>query len=292
MKQSAVKAARVPVGTVGVLKAIVFPVVFLVACMIACGAFAGQAHAGELVAGSQVKAHAPKTEYNVWVGGVRVTSANKGNVLGGKKKSVVYNPKTNTLTLRNAKITGGLSWDSGYGNDGILSTTGTTLNIKLVGANTITVPAKSASISNGIAAFNESTSAFADIMVYGSGSLTAKAASATYYSNGISVANLTVKGSAKLVLEGKGVSNKDYDQYGGYGVNATSAIIITGNARVAASGTKAAFYTYEGRVTPTYKKYTPRVKAGSSAKSIKVNRKKPAKSVYSKYKYVSIVKAK
>ena len=40
------------------------------------------------------------------------------------------------------------------------------------------------------------------------------------------------------------------------------------------------------------KKYTPQVKAGSSAKSIKVNRKKPAKSVYSKYKYVSIVKAK
>ena len=264
-------------------------------CLLASGIPAERAHAGELKAETRLMAQA--TEYSVWVGGVNVTSSNKGNVLGDKKKSVVYNPKTNTLTLKNAKIKGGLFWylpDNGTPfNDGIVSATGKALRVKLVGTSTITVPYKSgASISNGIVSFDGSASDFADVIVYGTGKLTVKAAKAQYYSDGISAAKLTVKDKAKLVVSGASASSKADEQYGGYGVNVTQKILITGNARVEASGSKAAYYGYEGRVTPTFKKYIPRVKAGTSAKSIKLNKKSPDASVYTEYKYVSITKAK
>ena len=198
------------------------------------------------------------------------------------------------LTLRNANIKSSLSWANGslsY-NDGIVSATKTALNIKLVGTNSITVPYGSdASLSHGIVSYNTSLSDFADITISGSGKLTVKAAKAAYYSNGVAASKLTVKGKAKLASSGRAATDKSYARYGGYGFNVTGKMLITGNAKVVATGGKAAFYTEEGRVVPTYKKYIPHVKAGASSKSIKVNKKKPAKSIYKKYKYVSITKA-
>ena len=253
----------------------------------------GTAAADELAAGSQLQPQA--TAYDVWVGGVQVTSANKGNVLGDKRKSVTYNPKNNTLTLKNAKIKSSMHWQNPYAelvqNDGILVATGGTFKIKLVGTSTITVPRKDADLCNGIEVFGKSLSELGDLVVYGNGKLEVKANTARFFSNGISVAKLTVKDKAKLVFAGKKATDKSYARYGGFGVNAMEKILITDNAQVTASGSKAAYYGYEIRVTPTYRNYTPRVKAGSSAKAIKVNQKSPAANVYTKYKYVSITKA-
>ena len=55
----------------------------------------------------------PVTTYDLWVGGVRVTSTNRGDITaaitaagGTASGSAEYDPKTNTLTLNGATITG------------------------------------------------------------------------------------------------------------------------------------------------------------------------------------------
>ncbi len=71
------------------------------------------------------------TEYPLWVGGVRVTSKNKDDILddGGKAK---YDPETKTLTLNNANITNTYKRNCIYANS-----LGGTLTISLIGSNRI-----------------------------------------------------------------------------------------------------------------------------------------------------------
>ncbi|WP_099469664.1 InlB B-repeat-containing protein [Konateibacter massiliensis] len=78
------------------------------------------------------------TTYNIWVGGVQVTSANMGDVLGPMDDgtTVIYDSDTNTLTLNDAAII--TSYMVSAAKYGIYAPFG--LNLKLVGANSIALP--------------------------------------------------------------------------------------------------------------------------------------------------------
>ena len=73
----------------------------------------------------------PVTSYNLWIGGVQVTSDNASNVLGDDETpTVVFDAATNTLTLNN------LSEESFYANDNPYVVNGLgNLTIHLVGEN-------------------------------------------------------------------------------------------------------------------------------------------------------------
>ena len=89
-------------------------------------------------------AFAEPTSYNLWVGGVEVTSDNASNITGeGITGTVTYDDSTKTLTLDNVNI------DSVYSFENSAGTTDSAgiyvsgdfkgdLTIKLVGENTIT----------------------------------------------------------------------------------------------------------------------------------------------------------
>jgi hypothetical protein len=65
------------------------------------------------------------TDYNVWVGGVRVTSDNAASVTGAAiTGSVSYDSSANTLMLNNAGITG-YHTDGTYSNSAAIYTTDT-----------------------------------------------------------------------------------------------------------------------------------------------------------------------
>lgn len=238
---------------------------------------------------------AQATKYDVWVGGTQVTSKNAKNVLGNG--TVSFNAKTNTLTLKNAKITKAYvkSWrtlktgEKSYWNYGIYS--GKTLTVKLVGKNTIKTPCKKSPVMNyGI--FSKGS-----IVLSGAGSLTATSNKAQAYSMGILASgNLTLQGSVKVTSKGAStkVTSKGIDiidQYGGYGVS-FQKLTMKGSAQLIASGPDGAIYKHDNPTVSFGSGYTPLVKAGASATSLKVNKKSPAKSVYTKYKYVNIAKAK
>ena len=271
---------------------LVFAAAMLAVCLLACGTFAGKAYAGEPTADAQLTTQA--TKYAVWVGGKRVTSANKNDVLGDGHVS--YNPKTNTLTLSNATIKKsrvhqiffkGVAKNT---NDGIVAQTGGTFKIKLVGTSTIAGPYKRNMIySTGITCSQPDGWNLADLVILGDGKLTVTAPKAQCYSIGVTAYSLTVKGSAKLIARGVGSTEKGKTgKYGGYGFSVGDKVLITGNAQVTASGSKAAYY--DGDAIPTYKSYTPLVKYGASSKST-TTAISPDSSVYTDNKYVSITKA-
>ena len=259
---------------------------------------------GALAAGTTASAdaraglEAQATKYKVWVAGEQVTSANAKNVLGNGK--VIYNAKTHTLTLKNAKITKALLYEYGtqsgkntfWGNFGIKDDTSKALTIKLIGKNTVKMPSKKSPV------FNYGIDVHTSLKLTGSGSLTVVANKAQAYSMGILVGkNLTLQGSVKVTA--KGTSTKVVSdfveknvQYGGYGISPTAKLIMKGSAQLIASGPNGAMYKYSNPTVSFGNGYTPQVKAGPSAGSIKVNKKSPAKSVYTKYKYMKITKAK
>ena len=90
-------------------------------------------------------AFAETTSYNLWVGGVEVTSDNASNITGegitGTGK-VTYDDSTKTLTLDNVNIDSVYSFRNWAGTDsaGIYVSSGFNgaLTIKLEGENTIT----------------------------------------------------------------------------------------------------------------------------------------------------------
>ena len=63
-----------------------------------------------VLSGLTLTAYADNDSYQLWVGGVPVTSENAGDVLGdtdGDSKTVTFNPTSTTLTLNGANITTG-----------------------------------------------------------------------------------------------------------------------------------------------------------------------------------------
>jgi len=94
---------------------------------------------GAAIMGRGMVAPLSVTTYNIWVGGVQVTSDNKADVLGaadGEGATVTYDSTTNTLTLNDAEIT--TPHMVSAANYGIYAPEG--LNLKLVGANSINLP--------------------------------------------------------------------------------------------------------------------------------------------------------
>ena len=88
-------------------------------------------------------AFAKPTSYNLWVGGVEVTSDNASNITGeGITGTVTYDDSTKTLTLNNVNIDSVYSFYNGVGKDSagiyVRFDFDGDLTIKLVGENTIT----------------------------------------------------------------------------------------------------------------------------------------------------------
>lgn len=251
---------------------------------------AGPAYAasGLAVASDSGDLSTQATSYNVWVGDTQVTSANASNVLGDGG-SVKYDANTQTLTLNKAKITKAHVGSSRNGNvigSGIqyaLPSGTFTINVK--GSNKITVP--TASSEGNIASYTYGISEYsgnkAKLKIKGSGSLVTNAGGASLTSCGLYVtyASAAVQGKVKLTCIGTNATRVS----SGIAAVGTS-FTIKSSAKVTAKGETGAFYK-----TPKFSGYAPKVKAGYSAKQIKVSKKKPASSTYTKWTYVKVTKA-
>ena len=123
-------------------------------------------------------AFAEPKSYNLWVGGVKVTSGNASNIIGGGiTGTVTYDDSTKTLTLNNVNIDSVYSFGNGMGTDSagiyVSEVFDGDLKIKLVGENTITGKLTGSDISGyGFFAKGSST----DLIFDGSGSLNISAA--------------------------------------------------------------------------------------------------------------------
>ena len=279
----------------------VFAACLLVACVLTAGPFAGRAHAagGPLTASAQaageLQAQAVK-KYPIWIGHRQITSANRNDVQGDGGH-VRYNPKTNTLTLSNARINGANITEYVNGStyyEGILVKQDKGLKVVLKGKNTITVTGQATARSAGIAVQGKS-SGFSKLSIRGSGCLKVQAGAAGVFSVGVACRDLSISGSVKATLCGgtmvstsKEANASDSGYVGSRGVIAMGSFTLGGSAKLTATGKTRALFS-----APSFGKgYTPQVRAGDSSKSIKVSKLKPAKGTYTKYKYVSISKAK
>ena len=184
---------------------------------------------------------ATETTYNLFVGGVEVTSENKDNITGpgincseGGKAS--YDPTSKTLTLNNVNITGIHSFANGIGTDsaGIYyayDSSDASRNINLIGANSICVELGTSDFScYGI--FDDSSSK-----------------------------GLTITGNGSLTVQ-----SGDASSFWSVGIFSRNNIIVGDDCTITAtSGTadiSAAIYSYD-RITATHSKVT----AGASADS-------------------------
>ena len=166
------------------------------------------------------------TDYNFYVGGVKVTSDNCSNITGSNITSgtAVFTPSNNTLTLTNVTIT-----RTGTDNRAIQSDR-SGLIVKLVGTNNLS--ASSASVIR----FNQPGS-----IVVASGTTTVTGGSeGGVYSNNVAV---TISGPGKLIVK----STSDKYGFEGKGTSSSSTLTFTG-VNVEASGKKGALYDW-ARVT-------------------------------------------
>lgn len=184
---------------------------------------------------------ATETTYNLFVGGVEVTSENKDNITGpgillGEGSKASYDPTSQTLTLNNVNITGIHSFANGIGTDsaGIYyayDSSDASRNINLIGANSICVELGTSDLScYGI--FDDD------------------------YSQG-----LTITGNGSLTVQ-----SGDASSFWSVGIFSRNNIIVGDDCTITAtSGTadiSAAIYNYD-RITATHSKVT----AGDSADS-------------------------
>ncbi len=164
------------------------------------------------------------TEYNIWVGGTRVTSANKGSVAGGGFNGTVsYDSSTNTLTLQDAVITG--FYTDIYSNaGGIYSSNG--LNIALIGSNTIDITFP----ERGGGVFCQE----GNISLSGTGSLTISLGASMYYSAGIYAINdITINGCTVTAAGGQTTTIFDNNSAG---ISSLFGSLTITNATVIANG--------------------------------------------------------
>ena len=184
---------------------------------------------------------ATETTYNLFVGGVEVTSENKDNITGpgillGEGGKASYDPTSKTLTLNNVNITGIHSFANGIGTDsaGIYyadNNSNAIRNINLIGTNSICVALGTSDFScYGI--FDDSSSK-----------------------------GLTITGNGSLTVQ-----SGDASSFWSVGIFSRNNIIVGDDCTITAtSGTadiSAAIYSYD-RITATHSKVT----AGASADS-------------------------
>ena len=213
-------------------------------------------------------AFAEPKSYNLWVGGVEVTSDNASNITGeGITGTVTYDDSTKTLTLNNVNIDSVYSFENGVGKDsaGIYVSIDFDgdLTIKLVGENTITGKLTDPEISSyGFFSKGFST----DLIFDGSGSLNISAADGkTGATNSWSVA-IYANGGVKVGAQCT--------------ITATSGV-----ASITSSAIDCSYLTLEGA----------KVSAGSSAgdavvKAENTNHFSPIDNKYKYYKYIKIEK--
>ena len=155
--------------------------------------------------------------YDVWVDGTQVTSANKDNVLGNSgTPTVTYDPTTKTLTLNNATISSENTQGQGiYASDD--------LTINLIGTNTITGSDNSI-YSTGALTITSENETKGSLTMSSAGDLTTVYATAPITIQGSAVVNATINGGAQAIH-----SNPS---------SGTGSITITGNAKVTAKNTR------------------------------------------------------
>ena len=155
--------------------------------------------------------------YDVWVGGTQVTSANKDNVLGNSgTPTVTYNPTTKTLTLNNATISSENTRGQGiYASDA--------LTINLIGTNEITGSRNSIYSTQSLTITSENETK-GSLTMSSAGDLTTVYATAPITIQGSAVVNATINGGAQAIH-----SNPS---------SGTGSITITGNAKVTAKNTR------------------------------------------------------
>ena len=181
--------------------------------------------------------------YDVWVGGVQVTSANKDNiVVPGATGLATYNPETNTLTLNNFSYTGeGYEYDSNSACAAIYfnpADENAELTIELVGTNTVIID-NSECTSDAIYIAN------GNLIIKGNGSLTATGHTGIYAWGNISISgeNTSVIATGNYGIQTNG---GDIDIDGGK-VEANvfyNGIVADGNISIS-SGEVRATATYE-----------------------------------------------
>ena len=205
------------------------------------------------------------TEYDIWVGGIRVTSENAGSVTGpGITGTVNYNAESNTLTLSGVSVTGAYA-DSNSHSAAIYASTSTALTVVLTGVNTAVGPytanacsfgvyCSSALTINGTGSLNAvggtekgtycaSFGIFSNNSVTISGNVTVTATGGTASGNscgmdgehGISISDATVTAAGGMAGE---------TSCGVWGSCANVGVSISGSAKVTATGGKAVSHSF------------------------------------------------
>ena len=146
--------------------------------------------------------------YDVWVGGTQVTSANKDNVLGNSgTPTVTYDPTTKTLTLNNATISSENTRGQGiYASDA--------LTINLIGTNKITGSKNSIYSTQPLTITSENETK-GSLTMSSAGDLTTVYATAPITIQGSAVVNATIDGNAQAInsdVRGGKITIKDTAQ--------------------------------------------------------------------------------
>ena len=179
---------------------------------------------------------ATETTYNLFVGGVEVTSENKDNITGpgillGEGGKASYDPTSKTLTLNNVNITGIHSFANGIGTDsaGIYyadNNSNAIRNINLIGANSICVALGTSDFScYGI--FDDSSSK--GLTITGNGSLTVQSGDASsFWSVGIFSRNNIIVGDDCTITATSGTADISAAIYSYDRITATNSKVTAG----------------------------------------------------------------
>ena len=188
---------------------------------------------------------ATETTYNLFVGGVEVTSENKDNITGpgillGEGGKASYDPTSKTLTLNNVNITGIHSFANGIGTDsaGIYyayDSSDASRKINLIGANSICVELGTSDLScYGI--FVSYYGIFDDdysqgLKITGNGSLTVQSGDASsFWSVGIFSRNNIIVGDDCTITATSGTADISAAIYSYNGLTATNSKVTAGDS--------------------------------------------------------------
>ena len=165
------------------------------------------------------------TEYDVWVSGTQVTSANKDNILDDSgTPTATYDPDTKTLTLNNATITNVHSDDSI--NAAVYS--GETLTVVLKGSNTVS-PASSV---DAFGFYSDS----GNLTLTGSGDVDIESYYAGIYAN---AGNITLSNSGDVTIEAE-----DDD-----GIYADMNVTVSGDGELTVKSYYCGIFAEDGSIT-------------------------------------------
>lgn len=186
---------------------------------------------------------ATETTYNLFVGGVEVTSENKDNITGpgillGEGGKASYDPTSKTLTLNNVNITGIHSFANGIGTDsaGIYyayDSSDASRKINLIGANSICVELGTSDLScYGI--FDDDYSQ--GLTITGNGSLTVQSGDAisgnryTSWSMGIFSLDKIIVGADCTITATSGTADMSAAIYNYNGLTASNSKVTAGDS--------------------------------------------------------------